>query len=35
MSDVVADIFAIWGVIPENAVSFSVLFLDCFCWFVM
>ena len=29
MSDVVADVLAEWGVVPENVVSLSVFAFDC------
>ena len=29
MSDVVADVLAEWGVVPENAVSLSVFAFGC------
>ena len=34
VSNIVGDIFAIWGIIPKDVVLLSVLFLCWFSWFV-
>ena len=34
VSNIVGDIFAIWGIIPKDVVSLSVLFLCWFSWFI-
>ena len=34
MSDVVADVLAEWGVVPENVVPLSVFAFGCRCGFV-